>query len=94
METKFDGTWGGVFVASLVCGLLCIIPFVGFAMGYCYYLKYMVGNTIVGGKKLEFQASWGKVWVSLFITGLLCWIPGLMAYRLEKLKFDNTVVVG
>jgi len=94
METKFEGSWGGVFVASFIMGLLCIIPLVGLGIGYCYYLKYMMSHTTVGGKKLEFKGSWGKVWLSLFITGLLCWIPGLATYRMEKLKWENTVVVG
>ena len=92
METKFNGTWGGVFVASLVGGLLCIIPFVGFAMGYCRIQKYMVGNTVIGGKALEFTGTWKQVWVPLFITGLICWIPGMMALRSQRLWLSFTTV--
>jgi len=94
METKFEGTWGGVFVASFLAGLIFLVPFVGFAIGYVHYMKYMVGHTVVGGKKLEFNCTWGKAWVSLFVTALLCWLPGLAMYRIEKLKWDNTVVIG
>jgi len=94
MESKFEGTWGGVFVASLVMSLLCIIPFVGFAMAYVYYQKYMIGNTVVGGKKLEFKANWKQVWVPLFVTGLLIWIPALMPLRMERLKWKFTAVIG
>jgi len=94
METKFEGTWGGVFGATFVAGLLCIIPFVGFAMGYCHAQKYFTKNTVVGGKRLEFQGTWTKVWGSLFVTALLSWLPGLASYRSQKLYWANTVVVG
>jgi len=94
METKFEGTWGGVFVASFVMGLFCIIPIVGFAMGYCYFQKYMTSNTVIGGKKLEFTGTWNKLWVPLFITGLLSWIPGLAMHRITKMQYENTAVVG
>jgi len=94
METKFNGTWGGVFGAIFVGGLLSIIPFVGFAMSYCYVMKYMVGNTVIGGKQLEFTGVWKGVWVPLFVTGLLAWIPALAPLRLERLKLANTAVKG
>lgn len=94
METKFEGTWGGVFVTVFVGGLLCIIPFVGVALGWIHIQKYMVSQTVIGGKRLEFKATLGEVWGSIFITGLLSWIPGLAAYRMEKLKYNHISVIG